>query len=365
MDEHQMNAVRKLSRLKQELADKVHQDPDAAIARMQEFLIQHPGPRVANIAQEFLAKAKETKEKLDKDWAAARASAEQEALAGHKAKAFHVLRSFVDAHAGSKQANTALGMMLGWMTDLRSEAGKAAETGHYDRAVEMLTLAGSKLPQEITGPLQKDLERYTAERDNSRAAADADRGQLAVILNLAAVMARETDAVTGKRFDFEESAKVCRDGLAQLKSPLLKKKLEGAASLYSRAAQMLNRLRLAEEGAKSVELPGLGRIKEPVQLTGWDEHGLVYRPKDLEAQTMPWRDVTADNLLQAAQALRVASTKSWADLLDTGALAFAAGLPNVALEKLELASAADPAARALADAPLRLLRPAPPPGKTK
>lgn len=178
MDERQMAAVKKLSRLKQELAEQVLQDPDAAIARMQDFLNQHPGPRVANIAQDFLAKAKEAKakkEKLDKDWAEAKGTAEEEALAGHKAKAFHVLRKFVDAHAGTKPASTALGMMLGWVTDLRSEAGKAAAAGNYGRAVEMLALANSKLPDEITGPLQKDLERYTAEQDKSEAAAARER----------------------------------------------------------------------------------------------------------------------------------------------------------------------------------------------
>jgi len=71
-----------------------------------------------------LTKAKDAKEKLDKDWAEARPAAKKEALAGHKAEAFHVLRGFVDAHAGTKQASTALGMMLGWTGDVRSEPRK-------------------------------------------------------------------------------------------------------------------------------------------------------------------------------------------------------------------------------------------------
>jgi tetratricopeptide (TPR) repeat protein len=362
MDDHQLSAVKKLSRLKQDLAQKVLEDPDAAIARMEEFLKQYPGPRVANIAQEFLAKAKEAKGRLDKDWAEAQRGAEKEAVAGKKVDAFRILRSFVDAHPGTRQASTASGMMLGWVANLRGAARKAAEAGHLERAVEMLDVADNNLPNEITGPLQKDLEHYMVERNKLRSSAEAERRQEAAILEKAA---QEADSLPGKRYNFEGSAKICREGSALIKTPGHKKELEGVAALYSRAAQVLERMRLALELAKSVEVPGLGRIKEPVDLTGWDEHGLTYKPKMLGEQTMPWREISAENLLQAAQALRVASGKSWADLYDTGALAFAAGAPSIAAEKLEEACAADPAARALAEAPLRLLKPAPKPKKAE
>lgn len=354
-----MAAVKKLSALKLELREKMLQDPDSAVARMEEFLKQHPGPRIANIAQEFLAQAKEVKEQLDHDWTEARQTAEKEALAGRKAKAFQVLREFAAAHGGTKQASAAAGMMAGWVTDLRSEANRMAEAGRYERAIEMLTLADLRLPEETTGALKKDLERITEEQKRHRKFVEADRKQAAEVVEKAGAAAREADSVTGKRYDFEESAKLCREAGGQMKTAVCRRELEALAGTYSRAAKVMERMRLALQDLKTVPLPGLGSFKEPGQLTGWEDRGLSFKPKDLPAQTVQWKLISGENLLQLAQVLKIASGDTPSDLLDAGALAFATGADTVAAEKLEQAVKADPSARSAVEAPLRILKPGP------
>ena len=362
MDEQRLAVFKQLTLLKKDWSDKINQNPDQVIAGVLEFQKQHP--KVANMADDFLANAKEIKEKLEKDWSEAKGAAEEQVQARHKPEAFHILRNFVDAHEGTRQASIALGMMEGWVSDLHSAARKTAEAGDYETAIEMLTIGDSKLPDEITAQIKKDLAQLAEEHKKFLSFAEADHKKLAGILVKAGSAAREADAA-GKRYDFEESAKICHEGLAQLKTFPVKKELEGLEAIYSRAAQVLVRMRLALESLKSVELQGLGKWKEAGQLLGWDEHGLLFKPKDLvQEQKVPWSLVTAENLLQIAQALRIASGgKSATDLLDLGILAFAAGANTVALEKLEQAIAVDPATRPLARPVLRILKPGPTPAE--
>jgi hypothetical protein len=363
-----MAAVKKLSALKVELAETLQRDPDRAIERIEEFLKQHPGPRIANIAQEFIGRAKEAKEKLEKDWAEAKDASEKEIVAGRKAKAFHVLHAFVTAHPGTNQATLATGMMTGWVTDLRAEATRAADAGQYEQALDLLTLlqmfclAEAKLPEDITAAVKKDLERITAEQKKMASFAEGDKREFAGILEKATAAAKETDTTTGKRYCFDESAKICREGTSQMKTVAFKKDLDAMAALYARAAQVFERMRMALESAKSVQLTNLGSYKAPGELTGWQARGLAFKPKELkelEAQNVPWKQIAPESLIEIAQALKIASGTTASDLLDIGALAFAAGASATAVEKLEQAVAADPAAKLVADAPLRILKPPP------
>jgi serine/threonine-protein kinase len=352
-------AVRKLSALKVGLQEQLQRDPDAAIARMEEFLKLHRAPRIQNLAQEFLTRAKDAKESLDKDWAAAREAVEQDTIAGHKAAAFHQLRKFVDKHEGSKQAAAAEGMMLGLLADVRAEAAKLADAGQYDKAEDLLSMADSKLPEAITAPLRKDLERVQADREKARIFAESDRKQLTELHARAAAAARETDSVTGKRYDFTAAAKMLADGAPALRTPAIRKEGEGLADVYTRAARTLDRMRLALASVKTVPLQNLGSFKEPGELVGWTDKGLDFKPRELQAQLVPWKIVTGENLLEVAQAVKVAAGSSPTDLLDLGSLAFCANVPSVAAEKLLRAIAADAAAKPLAVPALRILHPGP------
>ncbi|MCY3022236.1 MAG: protein kinase [Planctomycetota bacterium] len=355
-------AIKKLRMLKLDLGEKLQQDPDLVISKVDEFLKQHPGARIASIAEEFLTRAKEAKAKLEKDWQAAKTGAEEQAVTGNKSRAFHILRDFVDEHGGTKQASTAQGMMLGWVADLRAEADKAAEAGHYTRAEEMLTLTDSKLPDDITGPLKKELERVQAEHQKARVFIESDSKQFATLYERTGALAKETDTATGKRYEFLECTRVWREGASALKTPSGKKDVETIAGVYERAAAIMERMRTGVNSSKAVPMPGLGSFREPGLLTAWEDRSLSFKPKskDLEPQPIPWKQITGENLLLIAQALKIGTSNMPSDLLDTGALAFAAGVTAVAIEKLQQAGAADRATKATADVPLRLLRPAAP-----
>jgi len=361
MDNAEFAVVKKLRDLKLELAGKLEQDPDAAIARMEEFLKQNPGRRVADIAQEFTTKAKEAKAKLDKDWAAAQEAAETAGPNGSKAAAFHALRRFVEAHGSTKPGATALATMQDLTPALCKEAAQASDSGQFDKAIEMLNTGETSLPETITAPLKKEQGRIVADYKRALAFADADTRNLATILERASTVAKEGDSLTGLRYNFDDCAKVCRDNAPMMKTARAKKDIEALAAMYARAASVMSRMRQAVNASKAVPVPGMGSFKEPGQLTGWEDRGLSFKPKDLPPQTVPWKVVTPEHLQDLAQVLKIAGGDTAAGLLDAGTLAFALGATNVAEEKLKQAAAVNGPDKAVAEAALRILRPPPPP----
>ncbi|HYG75625.1 MAG TPA: protein kinase, partial [Planctomycetota bacterium] len=356
--EHQ-KAVRALSVLKRELQEKTQSNPDVVIERLEQFIKQHPNSRIADIAAPMLKEAKEAKEKLEKDWEAAKEEAEHEIADNKKDRAFRMLRKFADKHENSKQAAEAHGMMRGLLGELRARAAKAAEAGNYDKAIEMLDGPTNRLPAEITDALKKDIEKYQAEQRKIANFTAEDLKSIAAMYEKAGLRVTEIE-VGGRRYNFDEAGKLIRDGAEKLHTEPFKKAARTLADIYLQAGNVWKQMAQATNDSKGTDLPGLGKYPAG-QLIGWSDKELTYKPTNasgLPPQPVPWKLITPENLIQLAQALKVAEKDTPTDHLNMGALAFALGLKELASEHLQKVGDKDPNAKAMAELGLKMLGPA-------
>ena len=355
-----MKAVKALSTLKQDLEDKIQTNPDQVIEQLQNFIKLHPAnPRLANLASPVMERARESKAKLEKDWSAAKDSSEQDLAEGHKDKAFRTLWKFVEAHEETKQASEAIGMMRGMLGDIRRAAAAAVEKGNYERAEQILVGPANKLPPEIGDVLKKDLEKTLIEHKKALDFAEADNKAIAALYERANANATGADA-GGHRYSFEDAAKFIHDGIGQLQTEMGRKEAKALSDVYNRAADLMTQLQTKVNALKSVELQGLGKYPAG-QLTGWTEKELTYKPTNppgLPPQPVPMKLVTPENLIQIAQAVAVSTKDTPGDHFGLGALAFAAGAKEIAVEQLLKAENGD---KVLADAAMKHLKSVAPP----
>lgn len=353
-----MKALKNLSLLKRDLDDKLQSNPEHVIEQLQNFLRLHPNPRLADIAAPLMKQARDMKEKIEKDWTLAKDTAEQEAAEGHRDKAFRALWKFVEAHEDTRQASEAVGMMRGMLVDLRRAAASAVEKGEFTRAAQILAGPANKLPPDLADVLKKDLEKVLLDYKKVLDYAEADNKALAALYERAHANATATDAPGGRRFNFEDSAKLIRDGVAPLQTEPARKEAKALADLYSKAADLMTQMQSKVNSAKTVELQGLGKYPAG-QLQGWTDKELTFKPTHppgLPPQPVPMKLVTPENLIQIAQAVGVSVKDTPAEHFGLGALAFASGAKDLAAEHL---AKADAASKPLADAAFRFLKPAP------
>ncbi|HEY3325316.1 MAG TPA: serine/threonine-protein kinase [Planctomycetota bacterium] len=350
--EHQA-AMRKLSVLRRDLTEALLANPDEAIPKIQQFLNDHPNapPRVKGQIENLLKEAHANKKKLEEDWDAARADVAKE---DKKWKAFKILRAFADAHEGSKQTAEAHGMMLTMLPAVLAVARHAAEAGNVDKAEELLDPTG--LPNDLATPLKAELEKVQVKGKEIAAKAAGERKHFAALCDKVAGQAHDADS--SKRFDFEDAAKALREGAADFKTDSCLADAKALAELYSKAAGVMSKMKTAAGGSRGVELTGLGTFGAGA-LQGWTDRGLTYKPADLpQSQTVPWKAVTADKLLEVAKALEAIDKTVPADPFSIGALAFAAGAKDAALAAMAKVPEKD-ASHALAEAAERALKPPP------
>jgi serine/threonine protein kinase len=358
MKPEHLKAVKALSMLKQDLEEKLQSNPDHVIEQLQNFAKMHPNPRIADNAlnSPLMKRAKEAKEKLEKDWTVAKDTAEQEVAEGHKDKAFRALWKFVEAHEDTKQAAEATGMMRGMLGDIRRAAAVAAEKGEYVRAAQILAGPANKLPADVGDVLKKDLEKVLIDFKRVQDFAEADNKHIAGLYERANANATGTDT-GGHRYAFEEAAKFIRDGVGQLQTEPGRKEAKALADVYTKAADMMAQMQSKVNSLKTVELQGLGKYPAG-QLTAWTDKELTYKPTNppgLPPQPVPMKLVTPENLIQIAQALGISSKDAPGDHFGLGALSFAAGAKDIAAEHLPKAEGSE---KVLADAAMRFVKPA-------
>ena len=355
-----MKAVKALSTLKQDLEDKIQTNPDMVIEQLQNFIKMHPAnPRLANLASPVMERARESKAKLEKDWNATKDAADQDMAEGHKDKAFRTLWKFVEAHEDTKQASEATGMMRGMLGDIRRAAAAAVEKGNYERAEQILAGPANKLPPELGDVLKKDLEKTLIEHKKALDFAEADNKAIAALYERANANATGTDA-GGHRYSFEDAAKFIRDGIGQLQTETARKEAKALSDVYNKAADLMVQLQTKVNTLKTVELQGLAKYPAG-QLTGWTEKELTFKPTNppgLPPQPVPMKLVTPENLIQIAQAVAVSTKDTPGDHFGLGALAFAAGAKEIAVEQLAKVDNGD---KALADAAMKHLKSVAPP----
>jgi len=358
MKPEQQRAVRTLSTLKSELREKLQSNPDLVIERLELFVKQHPHPRIADIALPAIREAKEAKEKLEKNWAAAKDDAEADVVEGKKEKAFRTLRKFAETHENSLQSVEAYGMMRGLLSELRARAAKAAENGNYDKAIDMLDGPVSRMPSEISDALKKDLEHYQTEKEKALAFAKSDEKAFQALYGTAVLRVAEIET-GGRRYNFDDTAKLITDGATRLHSEQYKRDAKSLAEVYKKAGSLWSQMQHAANEGKPVSLPALGKYPAG-QLIAWSDKELTYKPSNasgLPPQPVPWRLITPDNLMGLHLAL-CPQPKDAPDPFGIGALAFCVNLKDVAVEFLQKVSEKDSVNKASADVALRLIKPA-------
>ena len=340
--------------LRAELMPLLHKNPRHVIEKIGAFQKQHSFQRTRLGATAMLNEAHEAQSKLEARWTSTQEYIKEQMAAGRRGKAFFALLEFSEAHATTSEAVEAKALLGKMIDGLRRESSTLAESGEFDKAEEMLTASISKMPDDLAAPLKVDLEKLRLEQAQQKVLADADAKRLNTLLETAYAQCREPDAVSGKRYDFATAAHTLKEGAESLKGVGAKKEAEGLAVIFTRAAELFGRMR-----GKTTELQSLGRYGAG-QLMAWEDRGLSFKPAGLsQAQSVPWKAVTGENLVQIAQATRTIPGRSATDLFNMGALAFAAGSNTLACEKFEEAVKLDEKLKSLAEAPLHILKPAP------
>jgi hypothetical protein len=160
---------------------------------------------------------------------------------------------------------------------------------------------------------------------------------------------------------------------------VLKKETEGLAGeqartdaaalvqLYEQAGRIISSAEQAFQARKTLAVPGgLGAFKKPVTVTRWNAQGLTFTLNEnspsgaLPPQTLQWRSITVENVLDLHRALSSGGSGSGpsngSELSGTGALAFALGADAAGVDKLKQAAALESALAPLAAAAERYAR---------
>jgi serine/threonine protein kinase len=352
-----LSAMKEWRILRLELNEKGRENPEHSLERIEEFLKKHPAPRIRGLAEPLLRDMRDARQKMLAEWDATQEIVDKDKTAANKIKSFFALMKFYEAHPGSQQAAEAAKLISGTVDDVRKETNRLAEDGEYKKAEGILTFLISKVPEELTGPIKEDLARVQAEHKKALAFAEVDQRAYGSIVERAGNFAREADSA-GKRFNFEGAAQSIRENIPNLHAKKMKTDAEALAAIYTRASDVMKRMKLALEKKKAVDLQGLGSFKSNGQLAGWDDRGLTFQPPGLPPQPVPWKAVTGENLIQISEALDVSDKPTASELFDLGSLAFAAGVNALAIEKLQMASELDLNIKAKAEFPLSMLKPA-------
>ena len=323
--------MQKLLALKQELYPQLRQNPVLVRDRIEDFLKERPlGFRRWPPVSEFLKEIDEAVVNLAKESFATKISVRRELADGNTAQAVDLFLKFEKTYPGTAEAAFAHKEVYGIIAGLQSEAKAAADAGKFDDALKMLNRAIEKLPAELGDPLKKDVAAVQAQQQAAQIQADENK-RLDGLNEKAVALAKDADT-GGRRYRFEEAAKVYRDGLDTLKTEQGKASAQSSADVYARAAAVMERMRTLVNEKKSVTIE---LFKTPARLLEWDEHGLTFEDEDplhkgQPPQAAAWNHVTPDNLLEIAHELKIGANKDApSEQLDLNALSFAVGAAKI------------------------------------
>ncbi|HYF52486.1 MAG TPA: protein kinase [Planctomycetota bacterium] len=340
-----------------QIASGMQRNPVEAIRRLEDILRTARNARQKARVQEALQRAKQSQEALAQKWQALQKKTAEEASKKNYAAALFGLLEFYQAHSGTQEATQAGKIIVGLLESYRTENAKLAENGDIDAAIRNLNSVAGKLPVEFAQPLKAESQKLQQKQAEQKDAADADAKQLAQMYEKAQTLAQKDTDAAGRKFLFNDAAKLFKEGAGKLKLVASKKDAASLADVYARAAAALDEMR-AEVNKKAVLVPAFGNFSN-VTLPGWNDNGIQYAVKEFkdQVQTLPYKSLTPKHILQVAEALKVGAENTAGEAFKLGSLAFALGSDLLARTKLEAASA-DEKFKAACEAALKRMGPA-------
>jgi tRNA A-37 threonylcarbamoyl transferase component Bud32 len=336
-------------------AERLAANPAELAAAWEKFVKDYPLAPQGALAQERAGQARARAKMIAAEYQQAVQQADEALARMDLAAAGGALAAFAKKHPGVPEValaeKKAAELREHFMASLKAEAGKAraeAERGDVDAVVARLLKLKAELPPEVSEQAGVPAALAAVERvkeDRGRAARDlaADLKRLDEAYQAAAGWVRDRDP----RFQFAKAAQAFRTaGLGLVTDP--GRSSAGAwAQRFERAGKCWDALRHAVLDGKKPELQALGQFNVPGRVSGWSENGLNYESPKLPAggQVVPWRAVSAQNVMELAKALGGGRD---GEPLDLGFLALAVGAYGDAVSLLDPEKLADAAQKALA-----------------